>query len=452
MRMMPEFPAGFVWGVATSAFQIEGAVDTDGRGRSVWDTFVDVPGRIRGDHIADTACDHYRRYSEDVELMRRLGVDAYRFSISWPRIVPAGRGVVNQAGLDFYDRLVDALSAVGIRPVPTLFHWDLPQESEDRGGWLRRETAEEFAEYTAVVAARLGDRVTDWITLNEPFEHMALGYGLGVHAPGHTMGLAALPVAHHQLLAHGLATGVLREAGADRVVLTNSYSPVHPASESAGDVAAAEAYDRLHHALFTDPVLLGEYPDLSIMGIERPDVVRDGDLAVISRPIDGLGVNYYSPSRVAAAENRAMLPFQLVEFDGADRTDFGWPVIPSGLTRALTDLTARYGAALPPLWVTENGCAYSVEADAAGRIHDQARIDYLDAHLRAVHSAVEQGADVRGYFCWSLLDNFEWAEGFDQHFGLVAVDPDSRDRRTKDSFDWYRRLIADQAGRLQATK
>ena len=444
MRMMPEFPPGFVWGVATSAFQIEGAVSVDGRGRSVWDTFVDTPGRIRGDDIADTACDHYHRYPEDVELMRVLGVDAYRFSISWPRVVPTGSGAVNPAGLDFYDRLVDALLNNGIRPFPTLFHWDLPQDLEDRGGWLRRDTAEHFAAYTAAVVERLGDRVSDWITLNEPFEHMSLGYGLGVHAPGHTMGLAALPVAHHQLLAHGLATGVLRDAGADRILLTNSYSPAHPASESAADVAAAEVYHRLHHALFTDPVLLGEYPDLSILGVETPDVVRDGDLAVISRPIDGLGVNYYSPSRVAAAPDAAMLPFQLVEFDGVARTDFGWPVIPSGLTRTLTDLTDQYGAALPPLWVTENGCAYRVEPGTDGRIHDQSRIDYLDAHLRAVHAAVEHGADVRGYFSWSLLDNFEWAEGFSQHFGLVTVNPESRDREPKASFDWYRRLIAEQ--------
>jgi beta-glucosidase len=448
MTNLPPFPRDFSWGVATSAFQIEGAVDEDGRGRSVWDTFVDTPGKVRDDHTADTACDHYHRFDEDVALMRRLGVDVYRFSIAWPRVVPDGSGPVNPAGLAFYDRLVDALLAAGITPMPTLFHWDMPQELEDRGGWLRRDTAEHFADYARATVARLGDRVTDWITLNEPFEHMALGYALGIHAPGHTMGLAAAPVAHHQLLAHGLATTVLREGGARHVMLTNSYSPAEPAQDTPADRAAAAAYRALHHGMFTDPVLLGRYPDLSAFGMtpDTMDYVKDGDLAVISQPIDGLGINYYAPTRIAASAPGEALPFTQVEFEGVSQTDFGWPVIPSGLTRTMTDLARDYGDRLPPLWVTENGCAYRVEPGTDGRIHDQARIDYLNAHIRAVHAAIDLGVDVRGYLSWSLMDNFEWAEGYHQYFGLVHIDPDTRDRIPKASFDWYADVIAGQRG------
>ncbi|GAA4920790.1 beta-glucosidase [Stackebrandtia albiflava] len=448
MTTMPPFPDDFAWGVATSAFQIEGAVDTDGRGPSIWDGFSHTPGRIRGDDVADTACDHYHRYREDVDLLRRLGVDVYRFSLSWSRVVPDGLGHVNGAGLDFYDRLVDALLDAGITPMPTLFHWDLPQELEDHGGWLRRDTAEHFARYTGVVAERLGDRVRDWITLNEPFEHMALGHALGVHAPGHTMGLAALPVAHHQLLAHGLATRVLREHSAARVLLTNSYSPAHAASDDPADHAAAAAYHALHHGLFTDPVLRGRYPDLSAFGVDVTalDFVADDDLAIISTPLDGLGINYYNPTRLAAPPPGEALPFTMVDFPGVAVTDFGWPVIPSGLTQLLTGLAAEYGEALPPLWITENGCSYRVEPGTDGRFHDQARIDYLDAHIRAVHAAITLGADVRGYLTWTLMDNYEWAEGYHQRFGLVHVDPETRDRHPKSSFDWYAGLISGQRG------
>jgi beta-glucosidase len=443
---MPRLPSGFTWGAATSAFQIEGATTEDGRGTSVWDTFTATPGKIRDGHTADTACDHYHRYEEDVALLARLGVDAYRFSIAWTRIQPDGTGPAEERGLAFYDRLVDALLAAGIAPMPTLFHWDLPQALEDRGGWLDRDTAHRFADYAAIVGARLGDRVPHWITLNEPFEHMALGHALGQHAPGHTYLLDALPVAHHQLLGHGLATAALRAAGAPHVMLTNSYTPAIPYSGSAADTEAALAYDTLHRRVFTDPVLLGAYPDLGGFGLDGPlPFIKDGDLDAIAQPLDGLGVNYYNPTRVVAPEpGTTPLPFELAEFEHVNTTDFGWPVIPSGLTQTLLDLTADYGEALPPLWVTENGCSYDVAPDAEGRIRDQARIDYLDAHVRAMAAAVEQGADVRGYLVWSLLDNFEWAEGYHQRFGLVHVDFDTQARTPKDSFDRYAELIREQ--------
>lgn len=448
MVALPRLPEDFAWGVATSAFQIEGATAEGGRGPSVWDTFTATPGKIRDGHTADPACDHYHRFPEDVGLMRDLGVDVYRFSIAWPRIQPGGSGPANEAGLDFYERLVDALLEAGITPMATLFHWDLPQALEDLGGWLDRDTAHRFAEYAAICAGRLGDRVGHWITLNEPFEHMALGYALGQHAPGRTLLLDALPTAHHQLLGHGLATAALRAAGESHIMLTNSYTPAVPFSGNESDLAAARAYDALHRGVFTDPVLLGRYPDLSAFGLGDGPLpfVKDGDLAVIAQPLDGLGVNYYNPTRLAAPGPESAFPFDIAEFDHVPITDFGWPVIPSGLTQTLVDLTRDYGDALPPLWVTENGCSYDVAPDFGGAIPDQQRIDYLDAHVRAVAAAIDQGADVRGYLVWSLLDNFEWAEGFHQRFGLVHVDTETQHRTPKSSFHWYRNLIAEHSG------
>ncbi|MDR7341299.1 beta-glucosidase [Glycomyces lechevalierae] len=440
--------------MATSAFQIEGATTEDGRGPSVWDTYAGTPGKIRDGHTAATACDHYRRYPEDIALMRDLGIDVYRFSIAWPRVRPGGTGPANSAGLDFYDRLVDGLLAAGIAPMATLYHWDLPQPLEDSasgnpGGWLDRDTAHRFAEYAAICAERLGDRVRHWITLNEPFEHMALGYALGQHAPGHTLLLDALPAAHHQLLGHGLATSALRAAGAPFVMLTNSYTPAIPASDDEDDERAAAAYDLLHRRLFTDPVVHGRYPDLSAFGIDALPFVKDGDLDAIGQPLDGLGVNYYNPTRLTAAPPGAPLPFDIVEFDDVKTTDFDWPVIPSGLTQTLVELTHDYGTALPPLWVTENGCSYTVPPAADGSIPDQDRIDYLAAHVEALDAAIALGADVRGYLVWTLLDNFEWAEGYHQRFGLVHVDPETQDRTPKASFDWYRGHIAQRSGAMQ---
>lgn len=338
---------------------------------------------------------------------------------------------------------MDALLEAGITPLPTLFHWDLPQALEDTGGWLNRDTAYRFAEYAAVVADRLGDRVPAWITLNEPFVHMVYGYALGIHAPGRALMLDALPAAHHQLLAHGLAAAALRERGLE-VMIANNLTPVWAASSSEADLAAAEAYDALHNRLFTDPLLLGRYPDLSAYGV-APDLggcVHDGDLKLISAtPLDGLGVNYYNPTRIAAPTDPG-LPFAEAPIDGVPRTAFDWPVVPDGLRELLVGLRDRYAAALPPITITENGCSTTAAID------DQPRIDYLAGHLDALAEAVAQGVDVRGYYTWSLIDNLEWAEGFNQKFGLVCVDFETQRRTPRASYDWYRELITAHRERL----
>lgn len=432
---IPRFPAGFLWGVSTSAHQIEGAADE--RERSVWDTFTAEPGRVRDGSTAAVACDHYHRYREDVALLAGLGVDAYRFSISWPRVRSEG-------GLDFYDRLVDELVAAGVRPVPTLFHWDLPVALQEEGGWLERDTASRFAEYVSLVADRLGDRVKKWITLNEPAEHTLFGHALGAHAPGKQLMFDALPAAHHQLLGHGLAVQALRASGATDIGIANSHGPTWPASQEQPDLEAADFYDLLLNRLFADPVLLGEYP--SGLGELMPGDVA-ADLKIISEPLDFYGVNYYAPTRVGAPQGEdiefggltipAELPFSVQEIEGVPVTDFGWPVVPEGLTELLTAFHERYGDRLPPVVITENGCSYE-------GVDDQDRIAYLDGHIRALHQAVEAGVDVRGYFVWSLMDNFEWAEGYARRFGLVHVDFETLARTPKASYAWFQELLRAQ--------
>jgi beta-glucosidase len=440
---LPSFPRSFLWGVSTAAYQIEGAVQEDGRGPSIWDTFSHTPGRTRDGDTGDVACDHYHLWPQDVALLGDLGVNAYRFSIAWTRIQPDGSGPANPKGLDFYDGLVDALLERGIAALPTLFHWDLPQALEDAGGWLNRDTSYRFAEYAALVAERLGDRVGRWITLNEPIVHMAQGYAFGTEAPGRALMFDALPVAHHQLLGHGLAVRALRAGGATEVMITNNCTPVLPASDAPADVTAAAIYDGFHNRLFMDPLLLGEYPSLAAAGLpdEKP-YVRDGDLEIISTPMDALGINYYNPTRIGAAPAEAPLPFDMLPIEGVPTTAFGWPVVPDGLRDLLVGLRDRYGAALPPIYITENGCSTVDVVTPDGQIHDTARIDYLDAHLRALHQAIAEGVDVRGYFVWSLLDNFEWAEGYHQRFGLVRVDYDTQRRTPKDSFLWLQSALA----------
>lgn len=428
---MPQFPAGFLWGVSTSAHQIEGAADV--REPSVWDVFTAEPGRVKDGSTAAVACDSYHRYHEDVALLAGLGVDAYRFSVSWPRVDSPG-------GLDFYDRLVDALCAAGVRPVVTLFHWDLPVALD----WLERDTASRFADHVSVVAERLGDRVAKWITLNEPAEHTLLGHALGVHAPGRRLMFDALPVAHHQLLAHGLAVRALRAAGAGDIEIANSHGPTWAASEKPEDREAAEFYDLLLNRLFSDPVLIGRYPE-GIGELIPGDV--EADLKVIAEPIDWYGINYYAPTRVGAPQGAeiefgglsfpAELPFTVREIEDRPVTDFGWPVVPEALTELLTGFAGRYGDRLPPLLITENGCSYE-------GVDDQERIAYLDGHIRALHRAVEAGVDVRGYFVWSLLDNFEWAEGYARRFGLVHTDFETLERTPKASYTWLRDLLRAQ--------
>jgi beta-glucosidase len=434
------FGPDFRWGVATAAYQIEGAVDEGGRGPSVWDTFSAEPGRVRDGDTGAVACDHYHRYAEDIALMQRLGVDTYRFSFAWPRIVPDASGAVNPKGLDFYDRLVDGLLDAGVTPCPTLFHWDTPKWVQDAGGWTARDTADRFAEYAAVLGGRFADRIGQWATLNEPMVVTLYGHALGIHAPGLALMFDALPVAHHLLLGHGKAAAALRAAGVREVGIVNNLSPVWPTTGSEEDRAAAQLYDDLVHRVFTDPVLLGRYPE-SLVGL-MPQEHLDEDLATISAPLGWLGVNHYFPAVVGAPADGADLPFELGLAEGYPTTDFGWPVVPDAFGELLRSLPERYGDALPPLFVTENGCSYATGPGPDGAVHDTERISYLEGYLGALADARDSGVDVRGYFLWSLLDNFEWAEGYSQRFGIVHVDFATQRRTPKDSFEWYRALIA----------
>ncbi len=444
----PAFPADFAWGTATAAYQIEGAWDEDGKGPSTWDTFVHQPGRVTRGQTGDVACDFYHRWESDLDLMAQLGVNAHRFSVAWSRVLPAGRGVPNEAGLAFYDRLVDGLLARGIVPYVTLHHWDLPQALEDEGGWTSRATAEAFAEYAALMGDRLGDRVTGWITLNEPFVLTSFGHSFGVHAPGRTMFLGVWAVVHHLLLAHGLGTRALRDAGVTGGVgITQNLSPVWALTDSPEDTAAAAKLDALYNRQWLDPILLGTQPvdpEATYPGSDF-SVVRDGDAAIIATPIDFLGVNFYNPQQVKGAASDNPMGFELVPIDGVPRTGFDWPVVPSALTDLLVGLRDHYGAALPPMFITENGTSIPDVIDADGRVRDGFRIAYLDRHLRAIADAMAAGVDMRGYFCWTFTDNFEWAEGFDQRFGLVYVDPDTQARTPKDSFAWYRQVVTGEA-------
>ncbi|MBO0846536.1 MAG: beta-glucosidase [Nocardioides sp.] len=438
----PLLPPGFRFGASTAAYQIEGAATEDGRGPSIWDTFSHEPGRVADGATGDVACDHYHRLDEDLDLMQQLGLGGYRFSIAWPRIQPTGSGPANPKGLDFYERLVDGLLARDIQPMATLYHWDLPQALEDDGGWLRRDTAERFAEYAALVGERLSDRVEHWIPVNEPNVVMMRGYATGGHAPGRTLGFEALPVAHHLLLAHGRAAIALRATGASSIGCANNHAPMWPASEDEADVGASKLFDALWNGMFAEPMLFGRYPQ-DIVPLLEP-AVRAGDLATIRQPLDFYGVNYYNPRRIAAAAEDAPMPFEVLDIVGYPTTDFGWPVVPDALREWLITLRARYRAALPPIIITESGCSYATAPDEAGVVDDRARIDYLDAHLRAIAVAVRAGVDVRGYYTWSLMDNFEWAEGYRQRFGLVYVDYDTLERTPKRSFDWYAETIRQQ--------
>ncbi|HEY3611274.1 MAG TPA: GH1 family beta-glucosidase, partial [Pseudonocardiaceae bacterium] len=407
------FPTGFLWGVSTSAYQIEGAIAADGRGRSVWDTFCDTPGKIADGTSGEVACDHYHRYPQDVALLRELGVDAYRFSVAWPRIQPDGTGRANPAGLAFYDRLIDELLAAGVAPVCTLYHWDTPQPIEDAGGWLARDTALRFAEYAAIVGARFADRVRMWVPLNEPSVHTLYGYAVGEYAPGRTLLFDAIPAAHHQNLAHGLAVAALRAAGATKIGTANYHSPIWRAGESEPDRAAAEVLDALINWLFADPVLLGTYP--TQMHEHLPPTFAD-DLAEIAVPLDFYGVNYYEPQRAAAPSPGNPLPFDLTPIEGYPFTTNGQAVVPAGLPEFLITLRDRVGERLPPIYITENGCSGADTVDADGRVPDQHRINYLSEHLAALATAMAAGVDVRGYFVWSLLDNFEWSKGYEPRF------------------------------------
>ncbi len=442
----PAFPPGFLWGAATSAYQIEGATNEDGRGEGIWDRFCTVPGAVRNGESGAIACDFFHRYPADVRLMADLGIDALRFSVSWPRILPDGRGRIEPRGLDFYDRLVDELLAAGIRPFVNLYHWDLPQPLEDEGGWPVRSTAEAFVELAEIVAGRLGDRVHDWSTHNEPFCAAWLGYALGVHAPGRRDDGDALAAAHHLLLSHGWATEAIRREsrGSSVGIILDSW-PCHPASDDPADVEAAAVGDAIRNRLWFEPVLLGSYPDaaLDVLAPLEPPV-RPGDLAAISTPLDFLGVNNYSRS-ILRADPAGGAPLEVRAPDGR-LTEMGWEVYPAGIYELLTRVHREYGAS--SIYVTENGAAFGDVRGHDGRVRDPERIEYLAAYLDAVARAIAEGVPVHGYFVWSLLDNFEWSLGYGRRFGLVYVDYPTLERVPKDSFSWFRSLIA--AGRTAA--
>ena len=450
-------PEDFTMGVATAAFQIEGAVREDGRGPSTWDTFMAQPGRISDGSDAAVATDHYHRYSEDVSLMTELGVDSYRFSLSWTRIQPDGTGGPNNAGVAFYDRLLDELLAAGIRPMATLFHWDMPEPLQHRGGWMTRDTASRFADYALLAAAAFGDRVDKWVTLNEPASVTLNGYALGVHAPGATLMFDSLPSVHHQLLGHGLAVQALRSEGVTGGIgITNVHSPVEPAKDNVKTRGYAQVLDLIHNRIFADPVLLGRYPKFPFLArkIFRPLIeVDDADLATIAQPLDFYGLNYYMPSRVAAgppthdntpdgAHSAAMreLPFHLAAWPEFATTAFGWPIAPDYLGVTLRDYAARYGDALPPVYITEGGASFGDALALDGTVNDEDRVNYLADHL-AVAFAGAPGLSLKGYFVWTLLDNWEWAAGFGERFGLVSVDRNTQERSPKRSFHWLRDVL-----------
>jgi beta-glucosidase len=419
------FPPRFEWGAATAAYQIEGAVRADGRGESIWDRFSHTPGKVAGGATGDVACDHYHRFREDVALLADLGIHAYRFSVAWPRVIPDGDGSVNAEGLDFYDRLVDALSARGIRPFVTLYHWDLPQALEDAGGWPSRSTAEAFARYATVVAERLGDRVQRFATLNEPFVVADHGYRNGSHAPGRTDPLASVAASHHLLLAHGLAVGAIRAAapGAQVGIVLN-FEPQHPVSDHPEDLLTASARHDEVNRWYLDPVTGSGYPPTAtpVWASLGEEVVRD-DLTTIAQPIDFLGVNYYSRALVRSPALPA-LPQGPTE-----RTAMGWEVYPDGLAETLRFVTTRTGDL--PLFITENGAAYPLDRSDPSR--DPDRVRFLRRHVDAARRAVAEGIPLRGYFVWSLLDNFEWAHGYGPRFGIVHVDYDTQARTVRDS-------------------
>jgi beta-glucosidase len=419
------FPPGFLWGAATSAYQVEGAAREDARGESIWDRFSHTPGHVRNGDTGDVAADHYHRYRDDVALIAELGLGAYRFSVAWPRVLPEGRGAVNEAGLDFYDRLVDALAERGIAPFVTLYHWDLPQALEDAGGWPVRETAEAFAAFAHVVASRLGDRAAAFVTINEPWCVANLGYRTGVHAPGRTEPEAAAAAAHHVLVAHGLGVEAIRGAAPGVPVgITLNFEPKHPATAHPLDVEAALVEHDHFNRWFLDPIVGRPYPEdgARAWGWHR-EQVRPGDADLIARPIDLLGVNYYTRRIVRSP----LLP-PLADRRSLDRTSLDWEVYPEGLGEVLDLVRSRTGDL--PLYVTENGAAFEDHADPTD---DPERVRYLRSHLGAALSALGRGVPLRGYFVWSLLDNFEWAEGYAARFGIVHVDYGTQERRIRRS-------------------
>jgi len=449
---MTSFPDGFVWGAATASYQVEGAVSEDGRGPSIWDTFAHTPGKIADGETGDVADDHYHRYAEDIRLLAELGLKAYRFSIAWSRVIPAGSGATNSAGLDFYRRLAETCLENGVTPYATLYHWDLPQPLEDAGGWLVRDTAERFRDFAAITQGALSDVIKHWITLNEPWCSAFLGYGNGEHAPGRTEGADALKAVHHLLLGHGLALQAIKSPE-NTIGITLNPAPIHAAEsgESEADRDAARRIDGLRNRLFLEPLLLGKYPSdvLEDTGMADWFAQYATDLPVISGPLDFLGVNYYCPTTVAAPDGPISDPGKVstqpgsenvVAVDtGLERTQMGWPIQPSGLRdilKAINDLAPDL-----PLYVTENGAAYPDEVLSDGTIQDDKRQSYLEQHIEVCRQVTAEGLPLKGYFIWTLMDNFEWAYGFTRRFGLIHVDYPTQQRTLKQSAHWLKNFL-----------
>ncbi|MFZ5825465.1 MAG: GH1 family beta-glucosidase [Bacillota bacterium] len=443
-----QFPKDFLWGAATASYQIEGAAFEDGRGESIWDRFCRTPGKVFQYDNGDIACDHYHRYKEDVALMANLGLQTYRFSIAWPRIFPTGSGAPNQKGVDFYRRLVEELQAKGIKPAATLYHWDLPQALEDQGGWRNRETAYRFEEYADYMFRALGDSVPMWITHNEPWCASFLSHALGHHAPGMTDWHAGFTTAHHLLLSHGLAVQAYRALGLKgQIGITLNLAPQYPATDSPEDAAAGWTSDAFTNRWFTDPVFKGYYPEDLVRiagGLFRKEYLHEGDLELIGQKIDFLGVNYYSRG-VIAHDPKGLFGYRQVSGPGPV-TDMGWEVYPEGMTDLLLRLHKDYGGI--DMYITENGSAY-VDAIEGDRVDDPERLDYLRRHFAAAQKAIAQGVNLKGYYVWSLMDNFEWAFGYSKRFGIIYVDYETQRRIPKASALWYRQVIAD-GGKVEA--
>jgi len=433
------FPPGFTWGCATASYQIEGAWNEDGKGESIWDRFSHTPGTVMNGDTGDVACDHYHRYKEDVALMKELGLQSYRFSISWPRIFPSGKGAVNQKGLDFYSRLVDELLAAGITPFPTLYHWDLPQALQDEGGWTNRDIAQHFAEYCCAVVDHLGDRVKRWMIFNEPFVFTVLAYIAGIHPPAMRSGGAGMRSTHIVNLAQGLAARAIRSTGkVDAVGSAYSMTAIYPATDSAEDKAAAERRTAFSNLWFLEPMANGRYPDAYVGGTNPERLgVQAGDMEVCKAGLDFIGINLYTRSVVAHDPQDPNLGARDVRIEGTERSHFGWEVWPEAIHDVIMQIWNGYHL---PIVITENGSSYE-DVVENGEVHDPQRVSYLQRYLAQVAKAIDEGADVRGYHCWSLLDNFEWTFGYSQRFGLVYVDYPTQRRIVKDSGRWYADVI-----------
>ena len=447
------FPADFIWGAATSSYQIEGASQEDGRGASIWDTFSKTPGKVANGDTGDIAIDHYHRYPQDVALMKEIGLQGYRFSFAWPRMFPLGDGVREERGFDFYDRLIDSVLEAGIEPLATLYHWDLPQALEDRGGWVHRDIVSRFADYSTAVVERFGDRVKKFTPINEPWVVAWLGHGIGIHAPGVKDRASAFAAAHHTVMAHAASTNAMRAVRSDILTgpVLNQANYVPDDMNDSFQTHTAEVLDAVQNRFWMDAFMYGSYPEILLkeFGAELSAVIKEGDLQAATVKNDFIGINFYFDSRVGAEVEgldqwhsiSALFGAASDETPRGPLTDMGWPLTPEGLENLLVRWHKEHGDKLPDLYITENGVAYGDGPDSEGRIRDLRRIDYLHTHLKAVSKAIDLGAPVKGYYQWSLMDNFEWALGYEKRFGIIYVDFDTQERIIKDSGYWYRDQI-----------